>query len=86
MGSAVRELHHLTGLTQKDLRKVLFLFFEKVRDDVLQNGRFEVSGVGDFRLQALAPKRVRHPMTGEWTDVPGKKAIRFRARKGWGVP
>ena len=42
---------------------------------------FTIHKVGTFKKQAVAPKRFRHPVTGEVAVRPARSVIKFKASK-----
>lgn len=69
------------GLTLKQTEIVVETVFESIREALSKNEKIEIRGFGNFRLKERQPRKARNPKTGDSVEVPGKKAVRFKAGK-----
>tara|TARA_Y100000590_G_scaffold81490_1_gene90561 strand:+ start:4341 stop:4628 length:288 start_codon:yes stop_codon:yes gene_type:complete len=71
----------LKNLTQKDVEKIVNIFFEKISKSLIENKRIEIRGFGSFRLKKSNARKARNPKTGESIYVNEKKGIHFKMGK-----
>jgi len=69
------------GLTLKQTEIVLETVFDSIKDALKRGEKIEIRGFGNFKLKERQARKARNPKTGESVDVPGKKAVRFKAGK-----
>ena len=74
----VRRLSQLTGLHQSQVRAVLDEFVQIVAEGMRQGDRIALRNFGSFFSQERAPRRIRHPATGDLQVVPGRLRAAFR--------
>lgn len=60
---------------------IVNLFFDSVRDALLQGDRVEIRGFGSFKVKGYRGYRGRNPKTGDNVEVPAKRLPVFRAGK-----
>ena len=69
------------SLTVKQTEIIVDTVFDSIKDAMKKGHKIEIRGFGNFKLKDRKPRKARNPKTGESVDVPGKKAIRFKAGK-----
>ncbi|AAS97444.1 HU family DNA-binding protein [Nitratidesulfovibrio vulgaris] len=60
---------------------IVNLFFDSVRDALLQGDRVEIRGFGSFKVKGYRGYKGRNPKTGDNVEVPPKRLPVFRAGK-----
>lgn len=60
---------------------IVNLFFDSVRDALLQGDRVEIRGFGSFKVKGYKGYKGRNPKTGDNVEVPPKRLPVFRAGK-----
>ena len=60
---------------------IVNLFFDSVRDALLQGDRVEIRGFGSFKIKDYGGYSGRNPKTGKMVDVEPKRLPFFRAGK-----
>ena len=71
----------LKNLNQKDIEKIVNIFFEKIAKSLIENKRIEIRGFGSFRIKKSNARKARNPKTGESIFVTEKKGIHFKMGK-----
>jgi nucleoid DNA-binding protein len=74
-----RQLARELGITVSLAREVIDLFLDEIASELIHSGRVEFRGFGSFKVEKRKAKRVRHPKTGEWVQIPARKEVEFRA-------
>jgi integration host factor subunit beta len=57
------------------------LFFQTIKDAILQGEEIEIRGFGSFRFRRRTSRSGRNPRTGEPVRVPPKKVLYFKPSK-----
>jgi integration host factor subunit beta len=57
------------------------LFFQTIKDAILQGEEIEIRGFGSFRFRKRTSRSGRNPRTGEPVKVPPKKVLYFKPSK-----
>jgi integration host factor subunit beta len=57
------------------------LFFDTIKEAILQGEEIEVRGFGSFRFRQRPPRSGRNPRTGDPVKVPPKKVLYFKPSK-----
>jgi nucleoid DNA-binding protein len=76
-GDLTKKIAHLTGLTQKDARRVTDVIIQKIIDGLAKGERLELRGLGAFEVRRRAPRVGRVIETGERVPVPERKVPVF---------
>ena len=71
----------LKNLTQKDVEKIVNIFFEKISKSLIESKRIEIRGFGSFRLKKSNARKARNPKTGESINVEEKRSVHFKMGK-----
>ena len=69
------------GLTKKQTELVVESIFDSIKDALVQGGKVEIRGFGNFKLRSRKARKARNPKTGEAVDVPPKKVPYFKVGK-----
>jgi nucleoid DNA-binding protein len=70
-----------SGLIQKDTETVIKAFINVLKDEIVQEGGAEITGLGMFKVGETAARRGRHPQTGATLMIPAGKKVGFKAAK-----
>lgn len=75
----VELIHENLGLTKKDIAKVVDeLFFNEVRDQILNKNNVKISGFGNFEVKKRGRRIGRNPKTGVETVIEPRTVVVFR--------
>lgn len=77
MAEKVKDLN----LTKKQTEVVLETIFESIKDALVQGGKVEIRGFGNFRLRHRKFRKARNPKTGASVEVQPKKVPYFKVGK-----
>jgi integration host factor subunit beta len=77
-------------VAKKDVHQVLDLFFEAVKDGLLEDRVIELRGFGTFELRTRRGRQARNPKTGETVRVGEHGVAVFRPgrelkQKAWEI-
>lgn len=75
--SVARELN----ISKQEAESGVNLFFDVIKEAILQGEEIEIRGFGSFRFRQRAPRAGRNPRTGELVKVPPKKVLYFKPSK-----
>lgn len=78
----VKTLAKETESTQASVKLVLERLQETIKQELLNNAKFELKDVGTFKILDTAARTGRNPATGESIEIPAGKRIKFKAAKG----
>ena len=67
---------------QKDVIKIVNIFFGTISKAVIRNDRVELRGFGAFDVKNREARIARNPKNGSVVAVPSKKVPFFRMGKG----
>lgn len=71
-------LSEKVGLTKRDAKELVELFFEEIRT-ALENGeQVKISGFGNFDLRDKSERPGRNPKTGEDIPISARRVVTFR--------
>ena len=68
-------------LFQKDIQKIIDVFFETLSESLENGKRVELRGFGAFGIKEREARIARNPRTGEPVAVPAKKMPFFKMGK-----
>ncbi len=68
-------------LFQKDIQKIIDVFFEALSESLENGKRVELRGFGAFGIKVREARIARNPRTGEPVAVPAKKMPFFKMGK-----
>ena len=70
------------NISKKNLEKIFEVFFQQIKDSLLNKKSVEIRSLGTFFIKEIKEKySARNPKTGELIYVPKKNKVRFRASK-----
>ncbi len=61
-----------TGLKQGDVKTVINLFFDQVKEHLKNGNHIELRGFGRFKVKSTPARKARNPKTGESCKIPSK--------------
>ena len=67
---------------QKDIVKIVDIFFKTLTKAIVKNDRVELRGFGTFDVKNREARIARNPKNGSIVAVPSKKIPFFRMGKG----
>ena len=68
-------------LLQKDIQKIVDIFFNKISDSLENTNRIELRGFGAFGVKKREARIARNPRTGEPVPVQSKNIPFFKMGK-----
>jgi len=75
----VDAMYEKTGMNRKDIRYVLDLFIEEVKDALVSRHVIELRGFGTFEIKVRkARPRARNPKTGQTISIRSRGIVTFR--------
>ena len=76
----VDALYEKTGMTRTEIRNVVDLFIDEMKDALLRRQVIELRGFGTFEVKVRkARPRARNPRTGETIAIRSHGAVAFRS-------
>jgi len=76
----IDSLYDSSGLSRKEIRKVIDLFIEEIKDALLKRHIIELRGFGTFEIKVRkARQRARNPRTGQTISVRPHGMVTFRS-------
>ena len=79
------DLHNIfnakANLSGNDAERIVDIFFESMKNALIQGKRVEIRGFGSFKLNQYKPYTGRNPKTGAPINIPSKKLPFFKAGK-----
>lgn len=72
-----------SGVTKKDVDKVLCVALTVIRDCVCGGGRVSLNGFGTFELKCRRARKARNPLTKELISLPETRIPSFRPCGGF---
>ena len=67
------------GLTKRDAKEMVDLFFNEIIECLADNEQVKISGFGNFDLRDKAERPGRNPKTGEEIPISARRVDTFRA-------
>ena len=77
----VKMLSEKHDIPSEESIAIVNLFFDSVRDALLEGDRVEIRGFGSFKVKGYEGYTGRNPKTGSTVMVPPKRLPVFRAGK-----
>lgn len=71
-----------TGMTKKDVEKIVNAFFETVQGALKSGDKVQLIGFGTFEVRERQARKGRNPQTGAEINIPSAKVPAFKAGKG----
>lgn len=77
----IRTLADEAGISVEESAHIISIFFESMKNALLNGDRVEIRGFGSFKMKDYAGYAGRNPKTGQAVDVISKKLPFFRVGK-----
>ena len=71
-------LYEKVGLSKRDAKDMVEMFFEQVRETLESGEQVKLSGFGNFDLRLKSERPGRNPKTGEDIPISARKVVTFR--------
>jgi len=71
-------LSEKVGLSKRDAKDMVELFFEEIRETLESGEQVKLSGFGNFDLRHKAERPGRNPKTGEDIPISARCVVTFR--------
>jgi integration host factor subunit alpha len=71
-------LYETVGLSKRDAKEMVEVFFEQVRETLENGEQVKLSGFGNFDLREKSERPGRNPKTGEDIPISARKVVTFR--------
>ncbi len=72
------QLFEEVGLSKRDAKDMVELFFEEIRETLESDEQVKLSGFGNFDLRHKSERPGRNPKTGEDIPILARKVVTFR--------
>jgi integration host factor subunit beta len=88
----VDAVYEKTGMNRKEIRKVLDLFIDEIRNSLMEQMVIELRGFGTFEVRIRKGRqKARNPKTGELVSVTSHGIAAFRPGRElkqnvWNIP
>lgn len=66
------------GLSKREAKDMVELFFEEIRECLKDNEQVKLSGFGNFDLRDKRQRPGRNPKTGEEIPISARRVVTFR--------
>jgi len=67
------------GLSKRDAKEMVELFFNEIRECLKENEQVKISGFGNFDLRDKRERPGRNPKTGEEIPISARRVVTFKA-------
>lgn len=67
------------GLSKREAKEIVELFFEKIRIALETGDSVKFSGFGNFEVREKKPRPGRNPKTGEEASITARRVVTFKA-------
>lgn len=67
------------GLSKRDAKDMVELFFSEIRECLTDNEQVKISGFGNFDLRDKRERPGRNPKTGEEIPISARRVVTFKA-------
>jgi integration host factor subunit beta len=75
----VDSLYEKTGMSRKEIRTIIDLFIDNIKDSLVRNMVIELRGFGTFEVKVRKGRaKARNPKTGETVSVTSHGIAAFR--------
>mgnify|MGYP003574908549 CR=1 FL=1 len=72
-----KHLDEVVGLTNREAQEIVELFFQCIKDALINGKVVKISGFGNFRLHDKKERPGRNPRTGEEVPVTARRVVTF---------
>lgn len=66
------------GLSKRDAKELVELFFDEIRESLKNNEQVKLSGFGNFDLRDKNERPGRNPKTGEDIPISARRVVTFK--------
>lgn len=77
----IKTITEETGVSKKDVEKVLRAFTQTVSDELVNGGKVQLVGFGTFEVSERAERTGHNPRTGTAMTISAMKMPKFKAGK-----
>ncbi|MGI6422084.1 MAG: HU family DNA-binding protein [Syntrophomonadaceae bacterium] len=77
----ISEVADRTGMTKKDVEKVVNAFFSTIENTLKSGDKVQLIGFGTFEVRDRQARKGRNPQTGEEISIPAARVPAFKAGK-----
>ena len=78
----VDSIYNKTGINRKEIRNMMDLLIDEIKNALVQNSIIELRGFGTFEVRIRKGRqKARNPKTGETLSVNSHGIVSFRAGK-----
>ncbi|WP_370978215.1 integration host factor subunit alpha [Agaribacterium sp. ZY112] len=71
-------LYEELGFNKREAKELVELFFNEIRDALVNNEQVKLSGFGNFELREKKERPGRNPKTGEEIPITARRVVTFR--------
>ena len=72
-----KQLDEQIGLTNREAKEIVELFFQNVGDALVKGQQVKISGFGNYTLHDKRERPGRNPRTGEEVPVSARRVVTF---------
>ncbi len=72
-------LFEVVGLNKREAKEVVDIFFEEIRETLVEGRMVKLSGFGNFQLRDKPQRPGRNPKTGESIPIAARRVVTFHA-------
>ena len=74
----IENIYPQVGVSKKNIHRIIDLFFNQLKEGLLQNRIIELRGFGTFEIKTRKGRKARNPKTGEKVKVDNHGVAVFR--------
>lgn len=72
-------LNQSLGLNKREAKDMVDVFFEEIKQSLVNNEQVKLSGFGNFELRDKSERPGRNPKTGEEIPVSARRVVTFKS-------
>lgn len=72
-------LFEVVGLNKREAKEIVDIFFEEIREALIDGKAVKLSGFGNFQLRDKPQRPGRNPKTGEAIPIAARRVVTFHA-------
>jgi integration host factor subunit alpha len=72
-------LFEVVGLNKREAKEIVDIFFEEIRESLVDGQTVKLSGFGNFQLRDKPQRPGRNPKTGEAIPIAARRVVTFHA-------
>ena len=72
-------LYEEVGIDRREAKAMVELFFEEIKDSLVQGKAVKISGFGNFELRDKTSRPGRNPKTGEEVPITARRVVTFHS-------